>query len=215
MEENEDRGQNITLVLLLLISFILLFVDSLELYGLIQNWEFGTSVISPIFESCIKWELYNKSIFSIFSFLGAVSAFMLTLFLLINSTYFAENILATFLYFNYVVFGPYMLGFCILGFINWNNVVYQCDRQSFNNKLFSISNFFSLIACFILSLMVTLLVSVYKTINIYVDSILRKPKGSFILRKLFWWTIFRNREPVEFVRRTVNNNNNNEERGNV
>jgi hypothetical protein len=214
MEEPDDHGQNITLILLLVLSFILVFVDTLELYQLTVSWQYGVSIISPVFESCIKWELYTKTIFCVFSFLGAISSFILTLFLLISSNWFAEKILSTFLYFNYLIFGPYMLGFCILGFMNWNNVVFTCDRQNYSNKVLSASNVFSLIGCFIIACLITCFVSIYKTVMLYFDSILRRSQGSAILRKLFWWVVFRNREPVEYVRSTVNNPNQGANQGN-
>ena len=69
-----------------------------------------------------------------------------------------------------------------------------------NNKILSQSNLLSLIACFILSSFITGLVLIIKTINIYFNSILNRPGGSPILKKLFWKIIFRNREPIQFVR---------------
>lgn len=201
MDENEETGHNFTLLLLLFISVILVLVDGMELYHIIINWEYGMKIITPIFESCIKWELYTKTVFAIFSLLGAFSSVSLVIFLLVDTNWFADKILTTFLYFNYMIFGPYMLGFTIIGFANWNNVVYTCDKQNFNNKIFSPSNTFSLIGCFILSLIITCLVTIYKTVNLYINSTLRRPGGNVLLRKLFWWSVFRNREPVEFVRR--------------
>jgi hypothetical protein len=181
-----------------------------------MNWHYGMLISKPIFETCIKWELYTKTVFAFFSFLGAVSAFTLTMFLIIDTNWFADKILSTFLYFNYLIFGPYMMGFSIIGLANWNNVVYVCDKQNLNNKIISASNMFSLISCFLLSTIITCLVAIYKTITLYIDSTLRRPEGNSILRKFFWWTVFRNREPVEFVRRAQQANNGNDDaRNNV
>lgn len=217
MDENEDRGQNFTLLLLLFISFILVLVDSLEIYHVVLNWEYGMMITTPIFESCIKWELFAKTIFALFSLFGALSAFTLTVFLLIDTNWFADKILSTFLYFNYLIFGPYMLGFSVLGMINWTKVIYICDKQNLNNKIFSPANMFSLLGCFFIALIITFLEAVCSTVNLYFNSILRKPEGSYIIRKLFWWSIFRNSDPIEIVRRAqsqqvqeANNNNNNE-----
>jgi hypothetical protein len=181
-----------------------------------MNWHYAMLISKPVFEACIKWELYTKTTFAIFSFLGVVSAFVLTLFLVIDTNWFAEKILSTFLYFNYIIFGPYMMGISIIGFANWNSVVYVCDKQNLNNKIFSVSNMFTLITCFLFSTGVTCLVAIYKTITLYIDSTISRPEGNFILRKLFWWAVFRNREPVEFVRRIQQGNNVNEDaRNNV
>ncbi len=100
-----------------------------------------------------------------------------------------------------------MLGFCMIGFLNWSNVVFSCDRQNYSNKILSASNIFSLIGCFIISACITCMVSIYKTVTLYFDSILRRSQGSILIRKLFWWVVFRNREPVDYVRQTVSNSN--------
>jgi hypothetical protein len=209
--EDEDRGAFFTLFLLLIISFFLVLVDSLEMYNVINSWSYGVTILGDSFESCVKWELYTKTAFGAFSLLGAISAFILTIFILIDSYWFAEKILHSFLWFNYLVFGPYMLGFCIIGFYNWSNVAYVCDKQNFKIKNVSPPNIFSLVGCFLVSFLVSILVGIFNTTFVYIDSILRKPRGYKLIRKLFWWYIFRNTEPEEFVRRTVRNQNVNEE----
>ncbi len=207
--ENNQSGIDYTLYLLLIISSILLLVDLIELYRVILNWQYGLQLSPYQFETCIRWDLYTKTTFSVFSILGAISSFSLVACLLIDQNIFTEKILTSFLYFNYLIFGPYMLGFCIIGISNWNNVVKTCDRQNYKNMVFSPGNMLSLIGCFVLSLMVTFMVVSYNTTIVYMDSIRKRPGGSNILRKLFWWCVFKNREPVEFIRITQGDNNNN------
>ena len=168
---------------------------------MILNWQYGTLIITTAFDSCIKWELYTKTAFAIFSLFGALSSLIISAFLIIDTNWFISKGMTSFLYFNYLVFGPYMLGFATLGIIKWTNVAYVCDKQNFNHKNISPANIFSLVSCFTLSLSITVFVAIYKTMDIFIQSITSKPGGSVVIRKIFWWAVFRNREPVEFVRR--------------
>jgi hypothetical protein len=212
---NDETNHNISLYFLFIISSILVFVDSIDMYHVIKNWEVASNNVltaPPVIESCIKWELYSKTTFSLLSLFGAFSALFLSTFLIIDTNYFAEKLLNTYLYFNYIMFGPYMLGICILGFFNWSKVVYQCDKQNMNNKILSLTNMVTLISCFMMSLFITALMAILKTVNLYINSTLRRPEGNVIIRKLFWWVVFRNKEPVEFIRQAQqlgNNNGNN------
>lgn len=94
-----------------------------------------------------------------------------------------------------------MLGFAIIGLSNWSNIVYVCDRQNLENKILSPANIFSLLGCLFMSLLITILVAIYKTVDLFMNSILSKPGGEPIIKKIFWWAVFRNREPIDFIRR--------------
>ena len=204
--ENEERGHYLVQIFLMIISFVLLVVDSIEMYNTIKTWEIGLLIISPIYDNCLKWELYTKTVFLCFSLCLNLSCVCLTI-LLLDIEKFIEKYLSSYLYFNYMVFGPYMLAFCFLGLVNWGSVVYICDKQNLGNKVLSSTNMFYLIGCTLISAMILGSVSVYKTTSLYEDSILRKPEGSVIIRKMFWWIVFRNKEPVEFVRNAQAGNN--------
>jgi hypothetical protein len=212
--QESNRGVNCLMLILLCIAIVLVFIDFLELYNLFLSWR--VSVNLPLFESCLKYELISRTIFSAFSFLCALSALLLTIFIIINTLWFAEKALSSYLYFNYLMFGPYMFGFSLLGFIFWSDVVYVCDRVNPNpdNKILSPGNLFSLITCFIISFSLTIAFSVYKTITIYIDSAMRRPDGNMALRKLFWWFVLRNRDPIELVRQAQEQNYNRENNNN-
>lgn len=185
---------NFTIYLMLIICIILLTVDSIELYRITLAWNYIHKIKPEIFEKCVKSELILKTVFAMFSFLSALAATLLTGMLALMSDYFYDKVLSTFLRFAYQIFGPYMLGFSILGLLHWNEVVYMCDRKNINHKHFSLSNTFSLVACFIISLTITCIVAVYDVVAIYMDSILRRDEGSKILRSLFWWFVLRRRQ---------------------
>jgi hypothetical protein len=156
---------------------------------------------------CYKNEFLIKTAFSIFSFMAAISAFILTFFLAISMEYFIDKMLSAFLYMNYYIFGLYMLGFSIFGLVHWNDITYVCDKNFLFHKEFSLSNMFSLLGCFILSLTITIGVCIYETVMLYIDTILRREGGNKYLRSLFWWAVFRGRG-AEVLRGNGNGNGN-------
>jgi hypothetical protein len=123
--------------------------------------------------------------------MAALSAFLLCLFLTVSLEFFVEKMMSTYLYLIYFIFGPYMLGFSIFGLANWNEVVYVCDRRNHKNSVFSLSNVVSLIGLFLFSLTITIGVTIYESVMLYIDSILRRPHGSKFVRSMFWWAVLR------------------------
>ena len=136
-------SNNFTIYLMLILCVILLTVDVIELYKVITSWSYINKYDPLIFQTCIKKELILKTIFAAFSFLSAICAFILCFFLSINTEFFINKLLTTYINLLYFIFGPYMLGFAIYGLINWNEVVFLCDRKSNKNVIFSLSNSFS------------------------------------------------------------------------
>lgn len=207
MDGGNAFSNNFTIYLMLIICVILVTVDSIEIYKICSSWNLIDKIEPLIFDRCFKKELILKTVFGSFSFLAAISAFVLTLCISLSVDYFIDKILTSYLYLNYFIFGPYMLGFSIYGLYNWNDVVYMCDKHNFMIKIFSISNMFSLIGCFILSLIVTVAAAVYEVVLLYIDSILRRDNGSKILRNIFWWVVLRTRGPNFLQQRNENENN--------
>jgi hypothetical protein len=207
MEGGNNFSNNFTIYLMLIICVILVSVDSIEMYRIVFAWNYAGKAEPAAFNQCFRKELILKTIFGCFSFMAAISAFLLTLFISVSVDFFIDKILPTFLYLNYFIFGPYMLGFAVYGFINWDEVVFQCDRHQYEVKVLSISNMFSLIGCFVMSLVVTLAVAAYEVIMLYIDSILRREGGNKYLRSVFWWAVLRTRGP-NFLRLDNNEQNN-------
>jgi hypothetical protein len=191
--EGNQVSNNFTIYLMLVICVLLVTVDSIELYRLSLAWMHGIKSDPEFFNTCLKNELIIKTVFCIFSFCAASSAFLLTIFLSTCIDYFTNKFLVSYLYMNYFIFGPYMLAFCILGCIHFNEFVYVCDAKHLDEKILSMSNIFSLLSCMIISVIITLGVAAYESIRLLVDSILRKPEGSPYLRKIFWWAVLRQR----------------------
>ena len=202
---------NLILYLMLIVCLILVIVDIIEILKLQNIWNLKASLDLDFYQKCIKPDLLVKTAFSCFSLLAAISACLLVFLMICAMDYFANYFLHSFFYLNYLVFGLYMLGMSIFGMIHWNDVAYSCDASS-GEKIYSIGNIFSLIGCFILSLIITLGVNIFETFELYTNSILRRDDGSEILRNLFWKTVFKGRNEhlnYEGERRRLNNNENN------
>jgi hypothetical protein len=183
---------NLILYLMLIVCLILVIVDIIEILKLQNIWNLKASFELDFYQKCIKPDLLVKTAFSCFSLLAAISACLLVFLMICAMDYFANYFFHSFFYLNYLVFGLYMLGMSIFGMIHWNDVAYSCDASS-GEKIYSIGNIFSLIGCFILSLIITLGVNIYETLELYSNSILRRDDGSDILRNLFWKTVFNGR----------------------
>jgi hypothetical protein len=186
-------SNNFTIYLMLIICVLLVTVDTIELYRLSLAWLQAVKSDHEFFNTCLKNELIIKTVFCIFSFSAAISAFLLTIFLSTCTELFANKFLVSYLYMNYFIFGPYMLAFCILGCIHFNEFIYVCDARHMDEKILSISNIFSLLSCMIISCIITLAVAGYESTRVLVDSILRNKEGSVFLRKMFWWAVLRQR----------------------
>jgi len=210
MEENNTS--DFTLYILLSVSGLLVVIDGLELLHIIYNWQYGFMVIVPIFEKCIKYELISKTVFSIYSFTAAFSAFSLTLFLLAAEHFFITKFVITYLQINYFLFGPLMAALSLIGIYNWEEMVYVCDKNNFNVKEVSVSNSITIIGCFLISVFLTMLVEFFESTNFLLDSILKRETGSRTLGNFFWVVVSRTHQGR--VRsynghNTANNQNNN------
>ncbi len=197
---HSNSSNSIVLILMMIISGVLLTIDSLELHQLILTWNREVLKNRPDFQTFIMWDILTRITISFFSIASGISAFTLALLLLIDIDYFLDKLLSTFLYFNYIIFGPVLLTFCILGFTYCNKVLYTLTNTKHPIRIVSFSTLFSLICGLLISTIITLSVAVFKAVNTFVDSTTRKPDGNSLIRKAFWWIVFKNKDPAELIR---------------
>ena len=186
----EGNNSDFTSYILLFVSGLLVFIDSLELMHIISNWQYPSLFIIPMFDKCIKYELISKTIFAIFSLISALSAFSLSFFLLSFQRLFFDKLLKTYLFANYIFFGPLMLTLSLLGVHYWDEVVYVCEKNELKMKELSASNTMSIVGCFLISVILTLLVEFFDSFNFLLDSIIKRDPGCAILGKFFWKVVF-------------------------
>lgn len=213
----EASTSDFTSYILLCVSGLLVFIDSLELFYIINNWRYASLFVIPMFEKCIKYELISKTIFAIFSLISALSAFFLSFVLLFAQNFFIEKFLKTFLYVNYIIFGPLMLSLSILGINYWDEIIYVCEKNQLSNKELSVSNTTSIISCFLISVILTLLVQFFESFNFLLDSITKRDTGSIIIGNFFWKFVFlrSNRDRENPYSILIDNDNQNINRENL
>jgi hypothetical protein len=185
----EQNFTNFFLVyLLLILSAFFLILDGYEFMRLLNLWDFTKVLIN--YPDCLRYRLIAKIVFSLFSIFASLSSLIIIIFMIVGFEYFAEKIFSTYIYFNSLIFGPYMLSMSIYGLYYVDDFIYNCD--GFSDK--SHDMMISLMSSFIFSLIITVCVLLYDTINCYVESILRRRDGNKVITYLFWRTVsvFRN-----------------------
>jgi len=210
--ENHHGSSNFMLYLMLIICCVIAAMNTLEIYRMTALWKNALNLKSEYFEVCVKNQYIVKTFFCIFSFLATMSALILTIGLIVDYLYFAKRLMESYMNFVYYIFGPSMLISCILALINWKETVFVCsdDRE----KHFSLSNASSIIFCFLIGGVITLVAEFYSTMTLYSDTITNQPNGSKTLYKLFWFVSFKMRSSARFInnyrhRDNITNNSNN------
>lgn len=197
---------NLSFFLVLFISLLLVLINSIELYSLALKWSYMKGVPTDLFDTCYKYNLSFRTVNDVISFLASISCSIFSLALVVNITWFMSTAFSSYLYYNYVLFGPYTLGFCLIGLWFWKKIMFVCEGEDLSYKTFSFANAVSLIMLFILSFIITLCVLVYSIASLYIDSVLHREEGSDIIRKLFWKVVIRNRNPIDFFRGELRQN---------
>ena len=197
---------NLSFFLVLFISLLLVLINSIELYSLAFKWSYMKTIPTDLFDTCYKYNLSFRTVNGVISFFASISCLVFSLALVANITWFMSTAFSSYLYYNYVLFGPYTLGFCVIGLWFWEKIMFVCEGDDLSSKTFSFANAVSLIMLFILSFVITLGVLVYSIASLYIDSVLRREEGSDIIRKLFWKVVIRNKNPIDFFRGEIRQN---------
>ena len=189
---HEDPSQDnnypiLSLKIVFILSLALIFLDILEIIFLFSSMQsYSTSLSLPIFQSCIKYQSIAEAFFSLFGVLAGISLALLTFGLIIDSQYFFTKAMNTFIYYNYCIFGPYLLTSSILGLYFFEKIAYQCDAKNMEHKSLNITMAFCLFFTFFTSMFVTVVYSFTHVKNILVNSIRFNPGGNIIVGIAFW-----------------------------
>jgi hypothetical protein len=169
------------------LSLLLVAMDSFEVYYSFKHLHQSSQQLTPdFFESCIKYHVLGQIFFTLFATFAGLSACVMALGLLINYEFFSFKAIDTFLYWNYLIFGPYLLSSCVLAYLYWGEIVYNCDPKDINNKYINFSTLMALLICFILSTIITFGYSILHTFQSLIQSIRFRPDGNRVIGRLFW-----------------------------
>ena len=139
MEDNSAIfARNIILNIIFFLTLLIVILDFVQLYDSINSLKKyieSDKFNEMYFEECIKYQSFSEIIFGFFGSIAGISACVVGFSLIVNFEYFVEKCLKTFCYFNYVFFGPYLLGCTFLGLHHFNKISYVCsDKNDLSKK---------------------------------------------------------------------------------
>ena len=134
MDDSEETTRS-ALKIVLILSIILVTMDIMEVYYTFINLDKAISVLElNIFQHCYKYHILSQMVFTIFATFSGLSALIMSLGLLYNYEFFVNKALECFMYLNYMIFGPFLLAACMLGYLNYSDVLYNCERLNLYRK---------------------------------------------------------------------------------
>lgn len=192
--ENEPElyAYNLTLKVIFLISLILVILDSIQVYYIFDSIIEGYNKFPlVIFNECIKFQKIGDLFFSFFGVFSGLSATILSFGLVINIDTFTNKFFDTFVYYNYIIFGPYLLACCFLCFSFFKDVAFTCSSRDYKERFVNFSTVICVIFSLSLSIIVTIVGSVIYSVKSFIESISSDRNGNYILGRMFWSYIFR------------------------
>lgn len=227
INNNPNNNQNrrtskIIMSTILLIAIFVLYYNIYKILNIINLIKRAYVILPPIeFEECFLYQrLYG--LFAVFlSFLMGIDLILLTIipFLDYNNSFedYIKKYGQTFVYFNYLVFGPFTLCSIFLCFKYKNKVMYICVDRNPEKKIFDSRIIAILIFIISLSFGLSFLGSFYFEQNYFSNSIKCKSSGNCIIGNIFWsYAIrrLRNEPNRNNLNEPILNNNDNINRGN-
>jgi hypothetical protein len=205
-EENDDNT-SIAIKIVMIVSLLLISMDILEIYLSYTNLEMSARKFdAEVFENCIKYHIISQMTFTLFALFAALSAFFLSFLLLLENEVFMLKLYRTFMHFNHMVFGPYLLTATILGFVYFNEICFNCDPKDLSRRYLNASTLMSLILCFLISSLISVVFSFCNAVKKILLSIRFRPGGWRFLGRYFWNHV-RNQNTNEVVNDNRNNVN--------
>ncbi len=191
MDDHEETTRT-ALKIVLMLSIILVCMDVLEVYFSFLNLGKAMRILEyNLFEECYKYHILSQMVFTVFATFSGISAFLMSLGLLINYELFITKFIDTFMYLNYMIFGPFLFGLSMLGCLYFSEVVYSCQKGNTDSKYMNMSTLFSMCICAIISIIITFGFSIFYSMNYMMLSI--NGRGNRLIKKLFWSTALRRR----------------------
>ena len=215
VDNDNDGSTTVAIKVTMIISILLIAMDILEIYISLGNLHMAAEKFdADVFESCIKYHIISQMVFTFFALLAGISAFFLSLFLLFDNDFVVAKFYKTFLHWNHLVFGPYLLAATILGFVYFYEVSFNCDPRDLTRKYLNISTVMSMVICFLISALISVVFSFCYAVRKIMLSIRFRPGGWKFLGRYFW-TYVRNNNPGEPSHNSNQRVNENQARNNV
>ena len=203
-EDAPYDSEKLSAIFVLIIALILMGMNILSLYYSYDYLLYASRKYPfETFDRCIKYQSFTEIYFTLFAFMAAISAVLMSVGITIGYDLFFEKFLITFMNFNYYVFGLLLFASSVLGLINYDKICFDCYKNNPNDLEFNLSTMICLVLIAFIGGIVTY---IFSSINAheYVSNCIRYNKdGNFILGKLFWNYV---------LKWKMNSNNNSHER---
>ena len=192
--ENDIYAYNFTLKIIFVISFTLVILDCIQIFLIFDAIIKGYNKFPiEVFNECIKYQKIGDLFFSFFGVFTGMSVSFLSFGLLSNMETFRDKFFDIFVYYNYIIFGPYLLSICFLSFYYFKDIAFTCNPNNFKQRFVN------------LTLMITIVGSVAYSVKTVIESISSDRDGNYLIGRIFWGYIFSR----HFNNNNGNNNNNN------
>ena len=187
IDDSLDNSEKISAFFVLIISLTLIFMDILSLYYSYDYLLYASKKYSfEKFDQCIKYQSITEIYFTLFAFMAAISACLMSIGIILGYDLFFEKFLVTFLHFNYYVFGLLLLSSSVLGILNYDKICYDCIRNNPNNKEFNLSTLICLILIGSIGGIITFVFSSMSSFEYVCNCIKFSKDGNYYLGKAFW-----------------------------
>ena len=208
-----NRGNKIIVSIIILIATLILSYNVYNLFYIVNLIKKAYITLPPIvFEECFLYQRFSDFFIEFLSFFLGIDLILLTLIPFIEYNFNLDDFIIkyaeSFVYFNYLVFGPFSLLCIIMSLKYRHKIMYICLNFNPENKI--IDYRLSLILLFIvtISLVISFFGSFYFEHNYFSNSIKYKASGNYIIGNLFWSYALRH---SHHFRNVLNQNNLNEE----
>ena len=116
---------------------------------------------------------------------------------------FFENCMDTFIYFNYLFYGPFLFGVVILCMKYGNEITFIYDIKTLKNIALDYENIFIIFIYIFIAFSITIIGPIFYSFNYFNNSIKFKRYGNYLLGKLFWYFALKNSNGIGL---RINNN---------
>lgn len=214
--DNGNNNQDLfsyttTLKIIFILSITFISLDTFQIISIFTSISKYSHILpQDIFDSCIRYQYISEIGFCIFGIFSGISAGILSIGMIYDVDYFTNQIFDSFLKFNYLIFGPYLLVGCLLGFYYFENIAYVCDEKNPNIRYINFSTVISILFCLSMSIITTLIFSAVMSIDKLTRSIRFVDGGNRLIGKVFWYMVLnRNNVDVNNIDTSLSQNSNN------
>ena len=217
MEQDERATKTISYITTAIILTISIF-DTFHFFKIINSLKRQYTLLShEVFENCMLYQNICDLFILFFTFLIGISIIIYCFGLIVSENVFDIS-LQSYLYFNYIFFGPYMTMGIILSFKYSDKLIYRCSSINPISKVINYRFLFYVMLLLTLTVTITFVASMYYATLYFENSVENKITGNYFVGKLFWNRALNgndfngrlfNEEDVNFFADNGNNNRNN------